>query len=1034
MKPPSHLSAFLPTVLLLIYSGFPARARSAVPAAPSGTARATQASEETPPASSATVIIPGPLRSFLRMAALSQKISPEEVLPLFAHSIEERGYSERTKPNEYLILVERYLKQAKELQALAGPEGVIQVSKCTESHALLNVLGYRLRQACGPDVSLETADPERAFLTIDSGFPLTELEECLRGDTPFVHPYPDSRLPVMFSTSDWIGKARSNTDLIDTLLHDSALARLYWAMSRIDENTATILQRSPGIEKLVPLAPALDFYGSHLYVRSGRIVVPGGPAAESAWKNLVGASPDSPGQFITSLLSKDQGWLAAYFDALSWASATQQAYFTQAHRLPRLYDALRGRGLSPSPTRPVFRPYPGLLLLTTRLQINPVGQPHIPGGLEVWKEIFRRKSDSKIVKEWGQRADAWKNPEQLMEGLFAVSRVDSESGPLKVFLAINEIDRGRSPEQRLTPQTVRLLGENFARFRSQYLIFSEFHPLNNASITRFLSVAESIDDISNKVLRADTLGILEANIGLWQILARQDQIPSAKWNESWQRVIGPFGDVKDASHLFDASRTSLGEIWRAAAGKTYLSQKEIVDLLSGPDQSSPEGTQVKQELANKMRSVLDAQRLVSLDDLFALANGLSHITPGEQSTDGLAALAGELREFEMPKPIFTPQERSEWAVGLYHDDHLQLEMGTDFKKLISGPGSPKELAEARGRLVPFLRDSLVGLNYAFYEPPGAQMIHNNALLVRCHNFSGEMEVGAWQTPNLSGRGSAAGGGAHLTGSLADLPYVLAKVEQQFIVPENVQSLIWDDLVPALVTGAVVPRWWRVSSDELHAVTLYQRFGEDLVKYAAQNENLRQRVMNILCVRMLPQSSARVESALRGGQPEEALSQLAPGETFFLAAEFRRSFPEEINKWGTAGQDLEKLSRRNLKEVNWERLSEDFGVPHPALAQTYSRELLNVQPLPLIGGYSSRLLAESWDSNNLYWARLADEMGYPPVMLNRLVPELTRRMIEKIFASHLDDRPALLRALRETGEEFRLGKMGTVAGSTAGSGH
>jgi hypothetical protein len=74
------------------------------------------------------------------------------------------------------------------------------------------------------------------------------------------------------------------------------------------------------------------------------------------------------------------------------------------------------------------------------------------------------------------------------------------------------------------------------------------------------------------------------------------------------------------------------------------------------------------------------------------------------------------------------------------------------------------------------------------------------------------------------------------------------------------------------------------------------------------------------------------------------------------------------------------------------------------------------------GYANRLFAETWDSNNLYWARLSDEKGYSPVMLNRLVPELTRRMVEKIFATDFEDRPALLRAARETGEEFRQGKI------------
>jgi hypothetical protein len=56
-----------------------------------------------------------------------------------------------------------------------------------------------------------------------------------------------------------------------------------------------------------------------------------------------------------------------------------------------------------------------------------------------------------------------------------------------------------------------------------------------------------------------------------------------------------------------------------------------------------------------------------------------------------------------------------------------------------------------------------------------------------------------------------------------------------------------------------------------------------------------------------------------------------------------------------------------------------------------------------------------------------------VMLQSLVPQLTHRMIEKIFATHLEDWPALLRALRETGDEFRGGKIGTSPKSIAASG-
>jgi hypothetical protein len=55
------------------------------------------------------------------------------------------------------------------------------------------------------------------------------------------------------------------------------------------------------------------------------------------------------------------------------------------------------------------------------------------------------------------------------------------------------------------------------------------------------------------------------------------------------------------------------------------------------------------------------------------------------------------------------------------------------------------------------------------------------------------------------------------------------------------------------------------------------------------------------------------------------------------------------------------------------------------------------------------------------------------MLHRLVPELTHRMVEKIFATHLEDWPAVLRAMRETGDEFRAGKIESLPKTSAASG-
>ncbi len=1002
-------------------------------------AKTEEAAAGSVPAAATSAIIPGPLRSFLRMAAISQKITPEEVVPLLARNVVMEGYrgwqTDSGKPTEFLILLNRYLHQARALQALAGPGGTIRVSDCESSKPLLAVLGYRLRGDCGKDTLLETDDAERAFLTIDSGFPLSDLEDDLREGKPFAYTYPSTTVPVLFSRSDWTStdKFDPRSEVVDALMRDPELARLYWALARMDEETRTSLRQSPGLTKLLPHASVLDFYGSQITIREGRVMVPGGESAEAAWKELVGAGPEAPAEFVLRLLNKDKGWLAAYYDALSRISKKQQAYFSEPQRLGRFYRALRGRNNSVNAARPVFRPDPGLLLLMTRLPLDEGGEPEIPGGIEVWRSVLRRKSESPLVKQWARRAGRMSTADELVEALVGLSRVTTEGSPLQVFLAISEIDRNRSGNQKLNAATVRLLADHYAEYSDQYLMFSEFQDLDNASIARFLSVGDGLDRIANRAVRANAVGLLQANLGLWQILARQQEIPAGRWNESWQKALAPFSKISSSAQLFDAGRASLGEVLRAAGQRPNLSQDEILNLLAGPRQDSPGGEQVRQELANRMRAVLEGQRLMSLDSLFALGDGLQQMAEGRAVGESLMPLAETLKEFEMPRPLFTTSERSEWASWLYNNRHSELQTRTDLTKVISSAHSPEELAGARGQLTPFLRDTLVGINYAYYEPPGAQMLHNNPLLVRAHDFLGDTIMTgdqAWRTPRLFGAGLSAGRGAHLVGSLADLPYVLAEIEEDFIVPENTQALIWKELVPTVLSSAVLPRWWRVTRNELHAASLYQRAGEELLEAASGNAELQPNVLGILADRMLPRNLARLGHALRSGRLQERLGDVTPSDLFYLTAEFRRRFPADTAYWGAAGKELDSLIAADPEHTSWARLSEDFGVPHPALAQSNGRELLNIRPFPAFMGYASRLLAESWDSSNLYWARLADEQGYSPVMLNRLVPQLTRRMVEKIFATDFEDWPAVLRAMQETGEEFRHGKMATLTSSAA----
>jgi hypothetical protein len=1010
-----------------------------IPAAVAARAVTIQSSSErsvAPTELENSVTIPGPLRSFLRMAGVRQRILPKEVLPIIARNVLLHGYQSK-RPTEYLILLRRYFHQAKELGDLAGPDGNIRVNGCNEAEPLLRVLGYRIQGECGHGgMTLVTADAQRAFLTIDSGFPLLDLEEALQKSLPFVCAYAGSAVPALFSPGAWTALTRErgqkDKDLVESLLYEPDLARLYGALSRMDPETRAILRKDIGLEKLLPVAAALDVYGSQICIRGGVLVVPGGRNAEKEWRGLVGADPSTPAEFIPELLKKDRGWLVAYFDAMAQAGEKQQEHFASSQRLKRFYEAFRSPGiLSDAAASSVFRPASALLVLVKRLQWSADGTPYVPGNLQVWSEILRQKTNAKTIREWGKRSEGWHHPDQLAEAMFAFSRLETDTGPLQAYLCLSELDHRRPAERRLSNQTVVLMAEKFADFSNQYLLFSEFPELADASITRFLRTAEELNKISDHALRANAMGTFQAAVGLWQVLARQGEIDRAHLNSSWQDLIEPFGKFSTSAQLLTAGRNSICGVFRAATGKACISQDEMISLLAGAHQKTAEGEKMHLEMANRIRSAMEDQELVSLDTLFTLDDGLGD-SAGAIRKDTLIALAGELREFEMPRPIFTSAERERWAAGTYNNGHTEGQLRTDLAKVLSSPASPKQREQARGQLATFLRDTLVGMNYAYYEPPGSQVLHHNPLFVRSHDFSGDTVMGVeqlWQSPELFGSGMPAGGGAHLIGSLADLPYVLAETEQNLIVPDHVQALIWEQFVPGLLSSAIVARWWDVSQNELHAVALYQRAGEELLAASCGDPELRAKVMIVLSDRMFPARSAWLEQSLRAGRTSEMLDGIMPAEAFYLTAEFRLRFPGDLNTVSAAGRELEALSRVNPGEVSRERLSRDFGIIHPVLAWSYAREFLNVKPFPALGGNNSRLMAESWDSGNLYWARLADEMGYSPVLLNRMVPELTRRMVERIFASDLEDWSAILAALQETGAEFRQGKISLTAGST-----
>ena len=90
------------------------------------------------------------------------------------------------------------------------------------------------------------------------------------------------------------------------------------------------------------------------------------------------------------------------------------------------------------------------------------------------------------------------------------------------------------------------------------------------------------------------------------------------------------------------------------------------------------------------------------------------------------------------------------------------------------------------------------------------------------------------------------------------------------------------------------------------------------------------MLAIMSDRLLPQRSRQVEEAMRAGRVSEVIPELMPADTFYLAAQFQQKYPDQPGALGTATQELQELSRQHPEQVNWKRLSHDFGTPHPVM--------------------------------------------------------------------------------------------------------
>src|SRR5260370_9364676 len=155
-----------------------------------------------------------------------------------------------------------------------------------------------MRGGCGSEVVLETVNASRAFLTTDSGSPLSDLEQALRTTRPFTYDYHPTVVGVLYGPEYWLSVKEKSTEFIDAFLSDPSLCRLYLGLSKLDRDTAEELRKAMSVQRLRAYSHVLDFFGAMFEIRTGKAVVPGGTRARPAWSRLVGAAPHQGAPFF----------------------------------------------------------------------------------------------------------------------------------------------------------------------------------------------------------------------------------------------------------------------------------------------------------------------------------------------------------------------------------------------------------------------------------------------------------------------------------------------------------------------------------------------------------------------------------------------------------------------------------------------------------------------------------------------------------------------------------------------------------------
>jgi hypothetical protein len=562
---------------------------------------------------------------------------------------------------------------------------------------------------------------------------------------PATGPLVDLPLPRSVWTDVVLRRQVPIDQLLAAILTDRRAALLCRGLAAADDETLAFYEAHPALLAFVyEHAPgAFASYASSFTVHGGRIVLPGGDAAEPLWRAVTHQSPAAPEAFLRALLVEPEARLAYLFDVLTTAQPASRAFALgswiddEGVRLARFQALAAAVHVNFREWHveelPFARPLNDLAILLLRIVTDDHGQPQAPARRQFWAAALDASPALDTAAEVRASAHplidaAWLVQATTGDMYSRGDKLDQIAFGQRVFRAAPDTDAVAAVIREMPTRRMLLLGLERIGIRNPDVYESA---LRKARAT-----------LDGGAARFWTLAQLQSALAIVERMERSQTIDRSQAEALCQSLFAvPLTDGAFRGQLADWYENALGP--RMLSGSTWEA-RTIVAIAGGPTPGHPEveweGQTYRLDLAyaerRRMQQVRSRQGGPSVDVGLQIAR-LAARVKAATSIEVLRAAAADVQhivadngaDLARPSPatfapgVTPPRDPREWLTRIAEDLERDARAG-DLRRAARSAEALTEVADI------VLGHAMLSMAYAMHlgDPEGPALLGANVAL------------------------------------------------------------------------------------------------------------------------------------------------------------------------------------------------------------------------------------------------------------------------------------------------------------------